>query len=1498
VLEERTVLSTFQVTSTADSGSGSLRQLIQNAVSGDTITFDPTVFSAPQTINLTSQLSVTKNLAILGLGAKTVTVSGGVGVRVFLISAANVTLDGLTLANAVLGSLQNGGAIQYTGSGTLTVSNCALTNNSANSAGGIYNSGGGTVNLINCTLSGNQAGGGGVAGAIWNQGGTLNVTNSTLSGNISNTNEAGGIWNSNSGTTTLLNTTIFNNRSRLVGGGVWNQSGTVQVKNSIIAGNTSTNTISQDVSGGFTSQGNNLIGDTDGSAGFGGSDLTGTGAAPRNPQLSPLGDYGGPTQTNPPLPGSPAIDAGNNAGAPAADQRGIARPFGPAVDIGSVEADRHYFTVRTTADSGPGSLRQALLDANAAPNLPGGPDLIQFAIPGSGVHTITPLSALPNITDTVILDGSTQPGSAPNTQTVGDNAVLEIQLNGTLAGSGVSGLTLQGPGGSVVRGLSLTGFSGTGIVVSSTGNVIEGNFIGLLPNGTTSAGNGGDGIQIVSAASNLVGGSPPPARNLLSGNAGSGVDLLGVGTTGNLVQGNLIGTDRTGTASLGNGRGALVQGGAANNTIGGTSAGQGNVIAFNPKGVVVTGSTSTGNGILGNSIFANSILGIDLGDDGITPNGTLAPGPNNFQGNPVLFTASGTTITGNLAAAANTTYRLEFFSSPASGPHRQGQTFLGATNVTTDGSGNANFLFTVGAPLGAGVVTATATNLTTGDTSEFSAGPPVLLTASAGTGQGTTVNTLFGSPLTALVTDAYNDPTAGIPVTFTAPALGASVTFGTSLTAQATTNSFGLATSPAMTANTVAGSYSVSAAFGGMFTSFGLQNIAGPAVSFSVAGFPASAQAGVAQSFTITALDSFGNVATAYAGTVVVTSSDPSASLPGPLFFAGQGGMVVTSATLKTAGPQSLTASDGVLSGTETGIVISPAPFAAIGLSPLPASPYAQGGVFPLLVAALDPFGNIDPNYTGTVTFTSDDPWALLPPPTTFGPTDAGARIVFVAFITPGSHSITARDTGSGVTATQGPVTVVNVPPVLARHPGVFLNLTGQLVTDVSFADAGTENEFLTVDFGDNTPVQTLQVSGTTRTVTLSHLYTADASFVVDVNITDEFGGHDEITFLANVFLPDIKTIAIGVVQPGGNTATVATDSVMAALITARPIPPGTRPEDLPALLLADVPSDSLDALPASPDRPAAFVETSYDIRGLNLEPGDQATVLFHYREGDLPGATPIFEFYNDRTRQFEPVHGSTRVPNSLVIDKQAHTIRLILDGTSFPTVRRLTGTVFTITVPAQGSDTTTQVTTQFSSAVALATTPGSATSVSDSGSSLSSTVTLRTSSQPTVSLTPTTGGQAGDRLLTLSGSGKDDAPPEESQPVLWGVLLQFWQLLQQAATAPGQPETSPSAPAPSPGDTDRKSLPGDVSVPDSFGSWKIALDLEEESVGPVLALQDRPSRIDNPGASDLSARVDPNPPTSVPAWAWLGLVPALLPSSPPRGQAKRARKDFGKKQG
>ena len=118
-----------------------------------------------------------------------------------------------------------------------------------------------------------------------------------------------------------------------------------------MAGNTATT--GPDVYGAFTSQGNNLIGETDGSSGWVGSDLTGTIAAPLDALLAPLGNYGGPTQTMALLPGSPAIDAGNNALIPAGvttDQRGLSRIVNGTVDIGAFESSG--FTIAVTSGSG------------------------------------------------------------------------------------------------------------------------------------------------------------------------------------------------------------------------------------------------------------------------------------------------------------------------------------------------------------------------------------------------------------------------------------------------------------------------------------------------------------------------------------------------------------------------------------------------------------------------------------------------------------------------------------------------------------------------------------------------------------------------------------------------------------------------------------------------------------------------------------------------------------------------------------------------------------------------------------------------------------------------------------------------------------------------------------------------------------------------------------------------------------------------------------------
>jgi len=229
------------------------------------------------------------------------------------------------------------------------------------------------------------------------------------------------------------------------------------------------------------------------------------------------------------------------------------------------------YTVYTTADSGPGSLRQAILNADAnATGTPANPDLIDFDIPttdpgyqsSTGSFTIEPLSALPTITDTLVLDGYTQPGASTNTLATGDNAVLEIVLDGSQAGS-VDGLVI-GAGNCTVRGLVIDNFAaGSALVLNGSGNdVVTGNFIGTDVTGESAAPNN-NGIEAESPGS-MIGGTLPADRNIISGNDSVSPDAadgenspsdrgIYLSNNGTLIQGNYIGSDKSGVFALPNG---------------------------------------------------------------------------------------------------------------------------------------------------------------------------------------------------------------------------------------------------------------------------------------------------------------------------------------------------------------------------------------------------------------------------------------------------------------------------------------------------------------------------------------------------------------------------------------------------------------------------------------------------------------------------------------------------------------------------------------------------------------------------------------------------------------------------------------------------------------------------------------------------------------------------------------------------------------------------------
>jgi parallel beta-helix repeat protein len=519
-----------------------------------------------------------------------------------------------------------------------------------------------------------------------------------------------------------------------------------------------------------------------------------------------------------------------------------------AASVLAVSAARAaIFTVTNTDDSGAGSLRQAILDANAN----AGTDTIAFNIPGAGVHTISPLTAFANITQPVIIDGYTQPGSAVNTDPIADNATILIELEGS-ASSGGSGLRIMlAAAGSTVRGLVLNRWSsqclelnggttvtgsfigtdpsgltaplpevGDGIwgpgasttvggaapadrnvisgnlhavnlpaanghvlgnligldatgekalpnlhgvwmqaspnaliesnvvsgnkfegIVLNSGGTIRSNIVGLSASRSKAIANGNRGVIIASPQPVVLGGSAPGDGNVIAANGGFAVDLSFSDAT--VVQGNFIGTDATSTIPYGNG-GGINMVSTTDCVIGGVGPGEANVIAYNARfGVALfntpypSRNTIRGNTIHSNGPWAYSVptesLGIDLGLNGATANdvGDADVGANGLQNFPIVLSAgpdaaegTGTRVQGALHSKPSADYILDFYYNPACAPRprafAEAAAYLGSTNVSTDGAGDAVFDVTFAHGIAAGEsVTATATD-SDGNTSEIS----------------------------------------------------------------------------------------------------------------------------------------------------------------------------------------------------------------------------------------------------------------------------------------------------------------------------------------------------------------------------------------------------------------------------------------------------------------------------------------------------------------------------------------------------------------------------------------------------------------------------------------------------------------------------------------------------------------------------------------------------------------------------------------------------------
>jgi hypothetical protein len=370
-MKAATCMTNPVVVNNSDSGAGSLRQAIVDACDGSTVTFANTVASP---ITLASELAIDKNLTIQGPGANALTISGNHAVRVFNIGsvnpAINVTLSGVTITNgsatainSTIGVVPVGGGVFNNITGTFTVTNCTFSgNNAVTGGGGIFDSNPAILNVSNSTFSGNSGGSGGALGNLL--GGTITITNSTFAGNTAGDGFA--IIDAFNGTLRVTNSTFSGNGAVFPEGEIVscisNLSGNADITNSTFSSNDagikslgSTTNVKNtivglnrffDVSGGFASQGHNLIGRNDFSFGFTNgvnADQVGSSGSPIDPKLGPLQNNGGPTLTMALLPGSPAIDAGDDSVVFSlflnTDQRGpgFPRKSGLHVDIGAFE---------------------------------------------------------------------------------------------------------------------------------------------------------------------------------------------------------------------------------------------------------------------------------------------------------------------------------------------------------------------------------------------------------------------------------------------------------------------------------------------------------------------------------------------------------------------------------------------------------------------------------------------------------------------------------------------------------------------------------------------------------------------------------------------------------------------------------------------------------------------------------------------------------------------------------------------------------------------------------------------------------------------------------------------------------------------------------------------------------------------------------------------------------------------------------------------------------
>jgi hypothetical protein len=463
-----------------------------------------------------------------------------------------------------------------------------------------------------------------------------------------------------------------------------------------------------------------------------------------------------------------------------------------------------YFGVRVSGARSVGNVIGANFigtDASGSHAVPNGTGIAIQGAPLNSVGSTDPDSR--NVISGNGSDGLQVIGAEASNNVVQNNFIGTDATGGKPLSNHGSGVLLNAPAttlggveqgaGNVISGNGMSGVRLDG--VEATGNVIQGNFIGTDASGATAAPNGADGITVINAPANTLGGTEVGAGSVISGNSHSGISLVGSNAVNNVVQGNRIGTDHKGTSAVPNvehgiaagegadritlggpepGAGNVVAGNRGNgvdlgsaenhvqgnfvgtdstgsqplpnqrdgivlrsgtNLVGGPAPGAGNRVAFNlGDGVRISEEAGPGNSVFANAIFGNRGLGINLQPPGepphtVTPNDPLDAdsGPNGLQNSPVITNATlnggVVMVRGTLNGKPDRSCSIDFYANTCSEPlgSAEGELYLGFTTCNTDRRGQGSFLFTVSGMVSDQSITATAIDLDTGDTSEFSA---------------------------------------------------------------------------------------------------------------------------------------------------------------------------------------------------------------------------------------------------------------------------------------------------------------------------------------------------------------------------------------------------------------------------------------------------------------------------------------------------------------------------------------------------------------------------------------------------------------------------------------------------------------------------------------------------------------------------------------------------------------------------------------------------------